>query len=141
MRSLILAVGSVVAALALGTGGATASPAQPFHGDLSCQQVSETRTICFEAWGVSVPQESGDYVSLAHRRFTEYTSGVLTFEQTDTLHHVIHLDASGAEQVSIASFSGWSTTTGGFMCRWRDHLVVIDGEVVYSVDQFACETA
>jgi hypothetical protein len=140
MRSLILAVGSVVAALALGTGGATASPAQPFHGDLSCQQVSETRTICFEAWGVFVQQESGGYIDIAQRRFTEYTSGVLTFEQRDTSHHVVVLDASGAEQVSIDFFSGVSTPTG-LVCRFREHLVIIAGTVVHSVDEFNCESA
>jgi hypothetical protein len=136
MRSLILAVGTGIAALTFGTAGATASPAQPFHGG-SCQPISETTTVCFEAWGVFVPQPSGGYVDIAQRRFTEYTSGVLTFEQSDHSNHVVILDASGEEQVSLDFFSGWSTPSG-LMCRFREHLVVVDGTVVHSVDETVC---
>lgn len=74
MRSLILAVAAGVAALAFGTGGATASPAQPFHGG-SCLVISETQTVCFESWGVFMQRESGGFIDLFQRRFTEYTSG------------------------------------------------------------------
>jgi hypothetical protein len=64
----------------------------------------------------------------------------VTFEQTDHSNHVVILDASGAEQVSLDFFSGWSTPTG-LMCRFRQHLVVVDGTVVYSANETLCQSA
>ncbi len=139
MRSLILAVATGVAALAFGTGGATASPAQPIHGG-SCQVISETQTVCFESWGVFMQRESAGFIDLFQRRFTEYTSGVVTFQQSDHVHRIVNIDASGAEQVNLTFFSGWSTPTG-LRCRFREHLVVVHGTVVHSVDETVCQSA
>lgn len=140
MRSPVVLLVTAVTALALGTSVATAAGAQPFHGELSCQPISADRTVCFEAWGVFKPQESGGTVSVAQRRFTEYTAGVLTFEQRDHSLHVVKLDASGAEQVRVDLFSGWSTPSG-LVCRFRDHIVVVDGTAVHSVDLLSCSDA
>jgi hypothetical protein len=138
MRSLVLVIATTVVALALGAGVATASAAQPFHGG-SCQPISPTVTVCFEAWGVFKQDASGGFIDLAQRRFTEFTSGVVTFEQRDHIHRIVHLDASGGEQVRLEFFSAWSTPAG-LRCTVRDQLVVIDGEVVHSVNQFSCES-
>jgi hypothetical protein len=135
MRSLTLAVATAAAALALAV-GASASPVQPLHGG-TCQVISATQTVCFEAWGVFKPRQSGGYIDLFQRRFTEYTSGVVTYRQSDHVHFIVILDASGAEHVSLLFFSGWSTSTG-LRCRFREHLVVIKGTVVDSVDQTVC---
>ena len=136
MRWLVAIFASVITALTLGATGAGA--AQPWHTGTSCQQVSPTFTVCFEAWGVVTHQESGSYLSVTHRRFTEYRSGVLTFEQRDHSQHVVQLDASGAEHVSIYSFKGWSTPTG-LVCTWRERLVRVNEEVVHSVDEGGCK--
>jgi hypothetical protein len=133
VRLVISSVAATIAGLALCAGSATASnAAQPFHGG-SCQPISPTRTLCFEAWGVFQQKESGDFIDLAQRRFTEYTNGVVTFEQRDLTHHVV----SGDGRVSISLFAGASTPSG-LTCRWREQVVVVDGEVVHSVDQLSC---
>ena len=139
MRLLLVLTGSALMALALAAGTATASAARPFHGG-GCQTVSPTWTICFEAWGVVKQEADGGYIGISHRRFTEFRSGVMTYEQRDHGHRIIHLDASGAEHVNIYYFSGWSTPTG-LVCKWRENLVIIDGEAVHSVDQLSCESA
>ena len=133
MRPLISFLAATVAAVAFGAGVATAGDAvQPFHGG-SCQAVSETRTVCFEAWGVFKQKESGDLIDLFQRRFTDYTNGVLTFEQRDLTHHIV----SGGGRVSIDLFAG-SSTPSGLTCRWHEQVVVVNGEVVHSVDQLSC---
>jgi hypothetical protein len=138
VRLFAFVVTTAIVALALGTGVATASAAEPFHGG-SCQPISTTVTVCFEAWGVSQSDESGGFVDLAQRRFTEYTSGVVTFEQRDHSHHIVRFDASGNEQVSLDFFSVWSSPSG-LSCSGRDQLVVVNGEVVHSVSEFSCRS-
>jgi hypothetical protein len=136
LRSLIAAM---FAALVIPI-AATAAPspsdqaARPFHGG-GCQQVASNFKICFEAWGVHKALPSGGSIDLAQRRFTEYTNEVLTFEQRDLSHHIV----SGQGRVEIDLFAGMSTPSG-LTCRWRDHLVAVDGDVVYSVDDLTCVT-
>jgi hypothetical protein len=139
MRSLILTLAAGVAALVVGTGGATASPAQPLHGG-SCEVISETQTVCFESWGVFKQRESGGFIDLFQRRFTVFTSGVVTFRQSDHVHRVVNLDSSGTARVDLFFFSGWSTPTG-LRCRFREHLVVVHGTAVHSVDETVCQSA
>lgn len=127
---------AAVMALAL-VGSAAAEPATPFRAPELCQAVGSNRTICFEAWGVSTlsttPSGQQTVVSHAHRRFTEYTNAVLTFEQRDMSHRVIQLDG-GEARVENYMFVG---ATG--LCRFREHLIVREGEVVHSIDELACD--
>jgi hypothetical protein len=143
MRTLIVLLGTALTALLVGAGVAAGGPDKLVHGG-SCQTVAPDRMICFEAWGVAKTHESasgnGTTIDLFHRHFMEFTAGVLTFEQRDKIHHVAHTDASGATHVDIMMFSGWSTPSG-LVCRWKDHFVTVDGEIVHSVEDFSCEGA
>jgi hypothetical protein len=132
MRSLTLAVAAAAAALAYGAVGASATPTQPLHGG-TCQAISATQTVCFEAWGVFRPRESGGFIDLFQRRFTVYTSGVVTFLQSDHVHHIVNVDSSGAERVDLSFFWGW-VTQNGLRCRFREQLVIAHGTAVHSVN-------
>ena len=140
MRVRFTVAGVLLAVLAVATGAANAAPAHTFHTGLSCQAVSTTLTICFEAWGIDklTTSASGNQVivSNAHRRFTEFTNGALTFEQRDMSHHLLVLK-DGQAHVQNDMFVGWSTPSGLF-CRWREHVIVRDGDVVHSVDDLTC---
>jgi hypothetical protein len=79
-------------------------------------------------------RDSGGFIDLFQRRFTEYTSGVVTFQQRDHVHHIVTVDSSGTEQVDLSFFSGW-TTQNGLRCKFREHLVVVHGIAVHSVNE------
>ena len=132
---------ALVGLLALTTGAAAAAGASTFHTTDNCVPL-ETTTICFEAWGLDklTTSASGNQLisSHAHRRFTEFTGGVLTFEQRDMSHFVMHVDRSGAVRGLRRSFSGWSTRVGAFVCTWREHLAVQGDRILHSVDDFSC---
>jgi hypothetical protein len=142
MRSIVITAASICAALAFGANPAAAAAALPFHAQ-TCLPPQGERVICFEAWGVFKTQQSaggnGVTIDLAHRHFSEYTSGVLTFEQRDMSHHVVHTDGNGAARITVDLFSGWSTRTG-LLCTWREHFVVVNGDLVHSVDESACRS-
>jgi hypothetical protein len=140
MRVSMAAAGAVLASLVVATGSAIAGGAHTFHTPDNCLPVGGSRTVCFEAWGVDklTTSASGNQLvsSHAHRRFTEFTNGVLTFEQRDMSHHLF-IVKDGQAHVQNDMFAGWSTP-GGLLCRWREHIVVRDGVLLHSVDEFSC---
>ena len=133
-------LGALLAALTIAVGTAGAEPASAFRSPEHCQTVGAL-TICFEAWGVDKVTESASghelLVSHVHRRFSEFVGGVLTFEQRDMSHHMIQM-IDGEAWVENSMFVGRSTPPTLGVCRWRDHLVLREGEVLHSVDELSC---
>jgi len=133
--SAVLAVG--IATLALGTGFATAG-----DNAFQCSTVG-ARVVCFDAWGTyhQTTAASGNQVTIDnyHRHFVEYTNGVMTFEQRDMGHNVI-VTKAGETHVSNHQFTGWSTPSG-LLCKWKEQLIVRDGDVLHSVNDFSCASS
>jgi hypothetical protein len=136
---MILGV-ALLAALATVAGTAAASPANTFHSPEQCQTIA-SRTICFEAWGVDKATETASgntiVVSNAHRRFTEFVGSVLTFEQRDMSHQLIQIRGMEAH-VDNSMFVGTVDHPTLGLCRFREHILVRNGQVVHTIDEFTC---